>query len=374
MKKALRFLALFTSLIPLAACSLVDSGGISTSDATKYEKYVLDGSEEKLKSAILKTDESNILIGVKQTKIVGGFFNIQTVVSYDMYPGVIYKKSDNNYYVLSYISESIVSDYNSGTVEYSVISSEEVSYTANIVGYDLKNNIVVYKFLSDDDMCVSEIPDDYTPKCGEMIYSISSHRANNLNGFSSYDYDYMRLIKDGTISYSDERLFMHGAMSSVYDYGSSVYDYDGNLIGINVSNFWDLDYVSKPSSDEHIEDFNFAINAKTLKKITSYIEENGNLTHPNFAGSYKIYTRAEGEESDILPDNTYTALMVGKVEKNNDFMLKAGDLITKINGKTISSELDFINACLSSILTDEIKLTVYRNTGSSYTMIEISNI
>lgn len=173
-------------------------------------------------------------------------------------------------------------------------------------------------------------------------------------------------------------------MASTQNCGSALYDYEGNMIGLNVYKTASTATTSNAADAEDLDDFNFAIESDALTTIISQIESNGNVSRPSGSGSYLEYNYIEG--LTVQPYYTYNNLaqttgkftfpdgekhgiyIYSKGQANSFSSMKAGDFITEINGEKLTSVAIFKNVLALSLASDTITLTVYRNGNKiSYT-------
>lgn len=367
-KKVLASILGLVSLLSLTSCNVVTkikgkiSGDNDKTLITEYKKVDIDKTEEDMLNAIDEVWSSNVMIGVvKKTTILH-----ITKVSYSMYSAVVYKNDADTFYCVT----TYVEDMNAtgSTYEYKTLTEEGGEYPAQIVGYDTKNKIAVYKFESDSDIAVSSIKDNNDISCGNPIFTISSKLKENISSFADYKEADRNNLFSGTVSHFDGRLMMHPAMSSVEDYGSGVFDYEGNLIGINVIR-------TVTEKGQLLEGFNFAVAGDALKKIVDDIEDcGGKLLHVDYAGEYKLELRVNGDDSKSdLPDNVDCAIQMASKKTGNQFSLSVGDYITEVNGERVSSYSTFINACYLARQDEIVTLTVYRKSAGGFKKLTITN-
>ncbi|WKB37431.1 PDZ domain-containing protein [Terrilactibacillus sp. S3-3] len=118
--------------------------------------------------------------------------------------------------------------------------------------------------------------------------------------------------------------------------GGALANIAGQVIGINSSKI----------SDEDTEGIGFAIPINVAKPVINKLEKNGKIERPLLGISIVDLSDVPSDEAKQLklPSGVTKGLVVTGVQKNKPAAqsgLQAGDVITEINGKKITSYLDF---------------------------------
>lgn len=356
MKKGIILLGIL-SLTALASCSK-QSSAPAVSNASIYHHYTLSDNEG-LKDAIEKVDSANITLGVSSYS--SGF---SPVKSYNMQPAVIYKNVLNKYYALTYFDSDI---FTTGST-YSIFLDDTTKLSASLYKYDSYNKLAIIEFNSAQSLSTVSLPSlSYEPVQGTRVFTDSSLR-DSVSSFSSYDFiENTNQIYQGVISRYGTRLLMHTAMASSRNYGSGLYDYDGNLIGINV------DRESSLGSN-YLAGMNYAIYGGSLTKIVSDMESSSST----LVGTIRIdlkglsYKLVYSEDYVDFPDGVNVGIMVNSTPSAFK-SLRSGDLITKVNGEVITSIDVLQDACYTRLSSEKVTLEVYRESGTSYIKLDITN-
>lgn len=123
--------------------------------------------------------------------------------------------------------------------------------------------------------------------------------------------------------------------------GGPLIDLQGRLIGINSSKF----------AGVGIEGMAFSIPAETINYALSQFEKNGRVLRPDVRAAFD-----ESWEARIgLPTNKGIT-----VRTSSSPELKAGDMVTEVNGQAVHSISDY-NRAIRDTFTDTLNMTVVRN-------------
>ncbi len=378
MKKKIMFLIVLFLGLFLTSCSLFNSGDTKKQNVVGYIDINTGVTDKMLQDAVSKVEDSNVLISIETTK-KSGFLNLS--VEYKIQSAVIYKNVLNEYYVVTSFDEADTSASN-----YNIIISDDTTnmISASLVGCDKTNDVAVYKFKSLTKYTPVSLSSNYTTKVGDMVFSIASMQ-ESVESISNYDFEEDAYnLYNGIVEYSNGLLIKHEAMASTRNCGSALYDYDGNMIGLNVYKIASTATSSSAEGGEDLDDFNFAIESDALCTIISQIENNGNVSRPSASGSYLEYNYIEGLTTQpyytynsnaqttgvfTFPSDEKHGLYIYAKGLGNSFnKMNVGDFITEINGTTITSITVFKNILALSLSSDTITLTAYRNGNKiSYT-------
>lgn len=386
-------------LISLAAITILCSCSVENDEVEidSYVKYDSSLTDTRLLDAIEKVEDSNVILVNKFSK--APMFGIQTNVSYDLKSAVVYKNESNKYYCVTEYSQD-----DEDASHYIMLGTDyENVILSSLLGYDEINNIAVYTFESDETIGVSDISETYDSSIGEEIFSIAT-LGGTTNSLSSFDYNTNAYdLYTGIISFTNGFNIMHGAMSSEDNKGSAVYDYDGNLLGLNVYKIsTQIEVGSKYSETSQLgtldtSDMNIAIRCDVLNTIVNQIEEDNVVERPNLGFDivalrktysdykdivfyeaylqeyayingldeqpYYQYSKNNSNVKFVFPSGVKSGLLVSydNPNKGSFTSLQSNDFIVGINDTTIYTLQEFLNIFLLTRVNDNVTLDVYRN-------------
>ncbi len=219
-------------------------------------------------------------------------------------------------------------------------------YEATSVGYDDDTDLAVIKVTTSDELKMMEWGDSSKIAVGQWVMAIGS------------PYGYEQTVTTGIVSAlyrSDVLQGESGTGSTVYtdmiqtdasinpgNSGGALVDADGKLIGINT-------YIS--STSQSSAGLGFAIPASTAKRVAEQIMSGQTVTHA-FLG---ITMKASTDPAGVAVSSVYKDTAAAKAG------LQTGDVITKIDGKSITSPNAVSIAVHSKNVGDSIEITYARN-------------
>lgn len=343
MKKRLLFI-LFLFIISF---SLVSCRSSEKKKAEQYEHVVLEKTEEDLLSSISKVEDS-----VGYLKIKKG------INSYITNTAFIYKydKSKDCYYALS----TYVNNMENSSITMYLEKYGELN--ATMLGFDAYNNLACFKIISDEKITPIEIKTGSEAAVGTEVFTLSTKIETLPSTDKSEEYN---TLFTGVIGHFDGRLIKHSALGHSCYIGSPLFDYEGNVIGINTDRIVD--------EDRTFFAFNFAVSSNVLASIVEELEVLNKTGIKRFNFNVKnvleiVYIEGAKEQTMTLPSGIKYGIYI-----NEDItflsplygIFKKGDIITSINGKSLTNTTDLVNeVCLSH--ENDIEFIYYRKLGSNF--------
>lgn len=172
--------------------------------------------------------------------------------------GVIYKKTNNTYYVLT--NEHVTEGSSSGSFEITVFSGTQTKTYKNVtkVNESKAKDLAILKFDTTDTLKVIEFEDEANIKKGQMVYAMGSPvwfddvvtqgvvSIPKINDYDDYQFD--------------AYVIMHSAAINPGNSGGALINVYGKLVGINA--------YSYPMYDEEtdLQLYNFAIHISEVNK------------------------------------------------------------------------------------------------------------
>ena len=157
----------------------------------------------------------------------------------------------------------------------------------------------------------------------------------------------------------------HDAPINSGNSGGGLFDYQGNLIGINT-----LKYGGSYYSNSSYEGLGFAIPIETAYPIAQQLIENGKVLRPQLGITVKDYDGPDEPMQDYAPASVcvYGVTEGGPAEKAG---IKQYDFITAINGKRITSRRELTTLLDKFQPGDTVTVTVVRYNNVS--MMPVNN-
>ena len=239
----------------------------------------------------------------------------------------------------------------------SVLTSDSLEYSASIIGSDETSDLAVLK-VEADGLQAAEFGDSSVLQVGDSVAAIGDPLGTALRGTMT-DGIVSAINRDLTVNDRTMSLIQTNAALNNGNSGGPLINCYGQVIGINtmkMSNFY--------SSSTTVEGIGFAIPIDTAKPIIDELIEKGYVSGRPAIGidgetlpaTYRIYYR--------LPQGIY----VTRVYQNSDAAAKGvseGDIITAINGVSVTT-MEQLNRVKNQYTAgDTITLTIYRGGVSS---------
>ena len=231
-----------------------------------------------------------------------------------------------------------------------VVTSDGKEYKAGVVGYDSRTDIAVLKMDDAKGLTPATFGDSSQLEVGQDIIVVG-----NPGGL-----DYQNTTTKGVISALDRKL----STSSLTKYiqtdaainpgnsGGPLVNYYGQVVGITTSKI-----VS-----ETYEGMGFAIPSQTVKNIVDTLVKNGYVEGRVKIGISGIAVTSEQASNYNIPQGIYVQSIVsgGPCDGTS---LEEGDIITEVDGETITSFADVYAILETHKPGDKIKVKYYSSSS-----------
>ena len=280
--------------------------------------------------------------------------------------GVIYKKDDNNAYLVT--NTHVIN----GAKKLDIRLADGTKVPGEIVGSDTYSDIAVVKISSEKVSTVAEFGDSSQLAVGETAIAIGSplgsEYANTVTqGIVSSLNRHVSLKSEDGQAISTNAIQTDTAINPGNS-GGPLINIQGQVIGITSSKI-------ASNGGTSVEGLGFAIPANDVKNIIKQLEKDGKVTRP--ALGIHMVNLTNLSTADLqklkLPDNVTSGVAVRSVQKNMpaNGHLQQYDVITKIDDTKISSTTELQNALYSHSIGDEMTVTYYRNGKEEKTTIKL---
>ena len=343
--------------LPEAAASDTDAPQ-SGAPASKPESgaYVGSGTKLNIVSAPQSSDttfsdeEDALCLQDIYSRVIDSVVSISSMTSSGTSSGTGIIMSSNGYVITNH---HVIS----GALVISVLTNDNREFEAALVGSDEMSDLAVLK-IDARGLQAAEFGDSAKLRVGDSVVAIGDPlgvqlRGTMTNGIIS------AINRDITVGDRTMTLIQTNAALNNGNSGGPLINCYGQVIGINT-----VKMSSYYAATASVEGLGFAIPISVAKPIIDELIENGYVAGRPAIGisgdSLPTYYRAYYR----LPDGVY----VTSVNDGSDAKAKGireGDIVTAINGKSISS-IDDLNTIKNQYAAgDEVTLTIYRS-GAYY--------
>jgi len=362
-----------------SASSTTSSGKTTVSNVTYNVTSDVTTAVSKVQDAVVSiinlqsTSSNDQLGGLFGSDESNSSSNDSTLETASEGSGVIYKKSGDTAYIVT--NNHVVE----GQKELQVVLADGTKVTATLVGTDSYTDLAVLKISSSKVTTVATFGDSSALKVGEPAIAIGSPLGS----------EYANSVTEGIIS------SLNRQVTSTNDEGESVsinaiqtdaainpgnsggplINIEGQVVGINSSK---IASSSSSSSGVSVEGMGFAIPSKDVVTIINQLEENGKITRPALGISmYDLSSISSEQQEEILKvPSTVTQGVVILNVANGTPAEKAGlekyDVITKIDGKDITSTTELRAALYAKTVGDTMKIAFYRESKEKTVTVELT--
>ncbi|TCP23432.1 serine protease Do [Scopulibacillus darangshiensis] len=271
--------------------------------------------------------------------------------------GIIYKKSDGGAYIVT--NNHVVE----GANKVEVRLSNDVKVDAQVLGKDSLYDLAVLKIPGDKVKEVAQFGDSSKLKRGEPVIAIGNPLGFNgsvTEGIVSAP-NRMIPVQHDNVSMQAQVIQTDAAINPGNS-GGALVNIEGQVIGIN----------SLKIAEQTVEGIGFAIPINVAKPVIKQLEKQGKIERPylgiGIVDLNNVPTNALQQLK--IPDNVHTGLVATEVKDGSPAArggLKAGDVITEINGKKIQSYIKFSTYLYTQLKPDQTVDVTYYRFGKKHT-------
>ena len=256
--------------------------------------------------------------------------------------GVIVGESEGSYLIVT--NHHVIEGANDITVR----TRAGKEYQASLVASDDSADIAVITVKTDDTWTLAVWGNSDELQIGEVVLAIGNP-LGNLGGTVTHGIlsATSRTIAIGNYSMT---LLQTDAAINPGNSGGGLFNMRGQLIGV----------VNAKTSDEGIEGLCFAIPANAARAAYSLLTENGYLVGRATLG----IELAEGSLSSGMGSAAQTVVYISGLSEKADKSFQQYDKIAKINGKEITSILDYNDAMGQVEVGGKVEVELYRGSYS----------
>lgn len=255
--------------------------------------------------------------------------------------GVIIGKSGTTYYV---VTNNHVID---SAREITLATRSGVKYAATLVATDDSADIAVVTVNTTDELSIAVWGNSDELQIGEDLIAIG----NPLGSLGGTVTKGILSATGRTISIGNYAMTLLQTDTAINpgNSGGGLFNMRGELIGV----------VNAKTTDEEIEGICFAIPANTARRVVSDLIEHGYVVG---RAAFPVSVAESSLSSGIL-SSSQTIVYVTQVNAEGT-QFKKYDMIYSVNGKRITSLLDYNTALASVSAGDSVSVVVYRGSVS----------
>lgn len=234
--------------------------------------------------------------------------------------------------------------------------------TGKLVGGDARTDLAVVQ-ISADKLTAVSLGDSSTLQVGEPVVAIGNPGGE----------DFARSVTTGVISATNRFLELQGEASfnliqtdaaiNPGNSGGPLVDYHGKVVGINAAKNQDTGY----------EGMGFAIPITDAWPTIQQLIKKGYAAHPGILVSIDERYTVEWASQQSWPAGAYISAVStgGPAYKAG---IRAGDVITKVNGVEITSSLEMTHELFKFEVGDTVTITYYRQENTKDVKVTLAEL
>jgi serine protease Do len=333
---------------------LSTSSGAKTAAVSSVTSLVESSRTSVLETALVDTTGQEMTASQIYAANVNSCVGITANITYNVWGYTTTAAASGSGFVLTsdgYIATNyhVVEDSDSDGL--TVTMYDGTSYAATLVGYDSDNDVAVLK-IDAEGLTPVVIGDSDSLSVGDEVVAIGNPLGELT--FSLTDGVVSALNREVTLSTGTMNLIQTDCAINSGNSGGPLFNSYGEVVGITNAKY----SSSGSSSEASIDNIGFAIPSNTFQSIVESIIENGYVVKPYMGVSLQDYSYTNDDGT------TTSGALIYSVESGTAAEtagLTRGDLITAINGETVSSASDATTIVSQCQAGDAITVTIDRS-------------
>lgn len=327
-------------------------------EAERITTQIFLSNREAAAIEILRTDNSTLLTPAQvYAQNVNATVGITTSITTNYWGYQTTSAASGSGFILSadgYILTNYHVIEDSSSISVSTYSGE--TYQATLIGCDESNDIAVLKIDAENltpvvlgssgDLHVGDTVVAIGNPLGELTFSLTTGVVSALNRE-------VTLSSNVTMDLIQTDCAINSGNS-----GGALFNLYGEVVGITNAKY------SSGGSSASIDNIGFAIPVDDVMDIVTSIIEKGYITKP-YIGVSVVNVSSETQAYGFPKGASVRA--VGEDSPAQQAGLRANDIITQVNGTTITGSRDLVNLIGDCAIGDVLELTVFRS-GSYETL------
>ena len=244
----------------------------------------------------------------------------------------------------------------SGSLEISVLLTDDRSFPATLIGDDAVSDLAVLK-IEADNLIPAEFGDSDVLRVGDAVAAIGDPLGLELRGTFT-DGIISAISRDVTVNGRTMTLLQTNAALNSGNSGGPLVNCHGQVIGINTLK------ISAFTDDAGVEGLGFAIPSTTVKEIVEQLVRQGYVSGRPTLGLF-------GETISRFDQYYYripAGLYITAVDSNSHAFqlgIEEGDILISLNGQRITSQSELESMVYGMNIGDSLDAVIYRG-GSQY--------
>jgi 2-alkenal reductase len=231
---------------------------------------------------------------------------------------------------------------------------------AKLVGADAFSDLAVLQVTGKTMPAVAQLGDSAALQVGEPVIAIGSALGNFRNTVTVGVVSALNRRLSANDASAQEGLIQTDAAINHGNSGGPLLNAAGQVIGINT-------LVVRGDSSDAAEGLGFAIPVNTVKYVTAQLTDKGKVARPFIGITYQMLNAQVAAANNV---NAQEGAWIQDVTANSPATragLKSGDVITSINGTTLTEESPLPTLLLKFKPGDTVQLAVLRD-GKTLTL------
>lgn len=338
----------------------VNSGLVETTDENGNTQIV----QEVVEREVVTQEDARIEAINKVSPAIVGVVNFARNTTQGEGSGIVYKKDGKDTYIVT--NQHVVD----GGDYFEVVFSNGERSEATLVGSDIYTDLAVLKVSGVEVEAIAEFGNTEDLKIGQTVIAIGNPLGLDFAGSATSG---IVSGKDRVISvdlngdnYDDWEMTVLQTDTAINpgNSGGALINLDGKVVGIN----------SMKIATSSVEGMSFSIPTYVAMPIINDLETYGEVRRPQLG----VYI----QEMSMIPDRLKEILNIPTDQKTGVFIyevfegglaekmgLKAGDIITAVNGEEVEDTMAFRKKLYSMREGDQLELTVIQD-GQTKTLSE----
>jgi len=312
---------------------------------TTEEKRTVVQEENAIISVVDSASPSVVAIGVSQ-RVVNPFDPFSVPQSQNSTIGTGFVVSDKGIIVTN---KHVVSDPTAGP--YTVVTKDNKKYEVKKIYRDPILDLALVE-IDATNLKPLELGDSSKLKVGQTVIAIGNALGQFTNTVTTGIVSGLgrRVVAGDQFGESQESLdsvIQTDAAINPGNSGGPLLNSAGQVIGVNVA------------TTEGAQNIGFAIPINSVKSIVDEFVSKGSVSRPYLGIRYKYITKDLAILNDI-PQGAYVQEVIsgGPADKAG---IKAGDIITKINGQSVDSDTKISDVISAGSIGQTVKVSVWRD-------------
>ena len=338
----------------------VTSGLVETTDENGNTQIV----QEVVEREVITQEDARIEAINKVSPAIVGVVNFARNTTQGEGSGIVYKKDGNDTYIVT--NQHVVD----GGDYFEVVFSNSERSEATLVGSDIYTDLAVLKVSGVEVEAVAEFGNTEDLKIGQTVIAIGNPLGLDFAGSATSGIvsgtDRVISVDLNGDNYDDWEMTVLQTDTAINpgNSGGALINLDGKVVGIN----------SMKIATSSVEGMSFSIPTYVATPIINDLETYGEVRRPQLG----VYI----QEMSMIPDRLKEILNIPTDQKTGVFIyevfegglaekmgLKAGDIITAVNGEEVEDTMAFRKKLYSMREGDQLELTIIQD-GETKTLSE----